>query len=75
MKDDNLGLGAKIRQKQSTECTGLDGFKDLLGRLNGKSEDAIDKERKLRNDIKTSLYIERRFGTMRFISGGLLIGD
>ncbi|RYO81700.1 hypothetical protein DL766_006743 [Monosporascus sp. MC13-8B] len=75
LKDDTLGLGAKVRQKQSTECTGLDGFKDLLGRLNGKSEDAIEKERKLRSDIKTSLYVERRYGPMRFVGGGLLVGD
>ncbi|RYP69864.1 hypothetical protein DL769_005157 [Monosporascus sp. CRB-8-3] len=75
LKDDTLGLGAKVRQKQSTECTGLDGFKDLLGRLNGKSDDTIEKERKLRSDIKTSLYVERRYGLMRFVSGGLLVGD
>lgn len=75
LKDDTMGLGAKQRQKQSTECTGLDGFKDLLGRLNGKSDDVIETERKLRSDIKTSVYVERRFGTMRFVSGGLLVGD
>ncbi|RYP60833.1 hypothetical protein DL770_009911 [Monosporascus sp. CRB-9-2] len=75
LKDDTLGLGAKVRQKQSTECTGLDGFKDLLGRLNGKSDDTIEKERKLRSDIKTSLYVERRYGPMRFVGGGLLVGD
>ncbi|RYP25498.1 hypothetical protein DL767_008361 [Monosporascus sp. MG133] len=75
LKDDTLGLGAKVRQKQSTECTGLDGFKDLLGRLNGKSDDTIEQERKLRSDIKTSLYVERRYGPMRFVGGGLLVGD
>ncbi|KAI0007478.1 hypothetical protein F4779DRAFT_503168 [Xylariaceae sp. FL0662B] len=75
LKDDTLGLGAKPRQKQNAECTGLDGFKDLLGRLNGKSEETIKKERKVRSDIKTSLYVERRYGPMRFVSGGLLVGD
>ncbi|KAI1082950.1 hypothetical protein F5B20DRAFT_530939 [Whalleya microplaca] len=75
LKDDTLGLGAKPRQKQNAECTGLDGFKDLLGRLNGKSEEAIEKERKVRLEVKTSLYVERRFGPMRFVSGGLLVGD
>lgn len=75
LKDDTMGLGAKQRQKQSTECTGLDGFKDLLGRLNGKSEDVIETEQKLRSDIKTSLYVERRYGSMRFVNGGLLVGD
>ncbi|KAH7027337.1 uncharacterized protein B0I36DRAFT_326905 [Microdochium trichocladiopsis] len=75
VKDDFLGLGAKIRQKQSDECTGLDVFKDLLGRLNGKSEESIEKERKVRSDIKTNLYVENKFGLMRFVSGGLLAGD
>jgi Pin2-interacting protein X1 len=53
----------------------LDVFKDLLGRLNGKSEEVIKKEGQLRTEIKTNLYIERKFGPMRFISGGLLHGD
>lgn len=75
MKDDTLGLGAKILQKQSDECTGLDAFKDLLGRLNGKSEETLDKERQMRSEIKTNLVIERKFGPMRFVSGGLLVGD
>lgn len=75
LKDDTLGLGAKIRQKQSDECTGLDVFKDLLGRLNGKSEETLNKERQVRSEIKTNLFVERKYGPMRFVSGGLLVGD
>ncbi|KAI1279229.1 hypothetical protein F5Y07DRAFT_387727 [Xylaria sp. FL0933] len=75
LKDDTLGLGAKIRQKQSDECTGLDVFKDLLGRLNGKSEETLEKQRQVRSEIKTNLFVERRYGPMRFVSGGLLVGD
>ncbi|KAI0966801.1 hypothetical protein F4678DRAFT_466168 [Xylaria arbuscula] len=75
LKDDTLGLGAKIRQKQSDECTGLDVFKDLLGRLNGKSEETIEKQRQVRSEIKTNLFVERKYGPMRFVSGGLLVGD
>ncbi|KAI0843059.1 hypothetical protein F5Y06DRAFT_256817 [Hypoxylon sp. FL0890] len=75
MKDDTLGLGAKPKHKQNTECTGLDVFKDLLGRLNGKSEETIEKERQVRSGIKTNLYVERRYGRMNFVSGGLLVGD
>ncbi|KAI0486335.1 hypothetical protein F4859DRAFT_365417 [Xylaria cf. heliscus] len=75
LKDDTLGLGAKIRQKQSDECTGLDVFKDLLGRLNGKSEETLEKERQIRSVIKTNLVVERKYGPMRFVSGGLLVGD
>ncbi|KAI0117111.1 hypothetical protein F4814DRAFT_415275 [Daldinia grandis] len=75
LKDDTMGLGAKPRHKQNTECTGLDVFKDLLGRLNGKSEEVIEKERKVKSEVKTCLYVERKYGTMRFVSGGLLVGD
>ncbi|KAI1366756.1 hypothetical protein F5Y08DRAFT_118237 [Xylaria arbuscula] len=75
LKDDTLGLGAKIRQKQSDECTGLDVFKDLLGRLNGKSEEALEQQRQVRSEIKTNLFVERRYGPMRFVSGGFLVGD
>lgn len=75
LKDDTLGLGAKIRQKQSDECTGLDFFKDLLGRLNGKSEEALEQQRQVRSEIKTNLFVERRYGPMRFVSGGFLVGD
>ncbi|KAI0890739.1 uncharacterized protein GGS22DRAFT_17892 [Annulohypoxylon maeteangense] len=75
MKDDTLGLGAKPKHKQNTECTGLDVFKDLLGRLNGKSEEVIEKEREVRSGIKTNLYVEKKYGLMRFVSGGFLVGD
>ncbi|KAI1394218.1 uncharacterized protein F4822DRAFT_41253 [Hypoxylon trugodes] len=75
LKDDTLGLGAKPKHKQNAECTGLDVFKDLLGRLNGKSEETIEQERQVRSGIKTNLYVEKKYGLMRFVSGGLLVGD
>jgi Pin2-interacting protein X1 len=76
IKDDNLGLGAKIGSGVGHgECTGLDAFKDLLGRLNGKDEDEIAKEKKSREDLKRAIYTERRWGSIRFVPGGFLIGD
>lgn len=72
-QEGNLGIGAK--RNRGDECTGLDAFQDLLGRLNGKSEQALETERQHRSDVKLSLYIERRFGTIRFVRGGLLVGD
>ncbi|KAH6660352.1 hypothetical protein BKA67DRAFT_547708 [Truncatella angustata] len=75
IKDDNMGLGAKIRQKQAGECTGLDVFKDLLGRLNGESDESLNKKQAMRSELKTNLYIEQKFGPMRFVRGGLLVGD
>ncbi len=73
LKDDLLGLGAK--RNNGDECTGLDAFQHLLGRLNGKSEDALETERKAREDIKLNLYVERKLGTIRFVKGGWLVGD
>ncbi|KAK4144928.1 uncharacterized protein C8A04DRAFT_36279 [Dichotomopilus funicola] len=73
LKDDTLGLGAK--RNNGDECTGLDAFQHLLGRLNGKSDDTLEAERKVREDVKLSLYVERKFGTIRFVKGGWLVGD
>lgn len=73
LKDDNLGLGAK--RNNGDECTGLDAFQHLLGRLNGKSDETLETERKAREDMKLSLYVERKLGTIRFVKGGWLVGD
>ncbi|KAK4105916.1 hypothetical protein N658DRAFT_503979 [Parathielavia hyrcaniae] len=73
LKDDTLGLGAK--RNHGDECTGLDAFQHLLGRLNGKSDEALETERKAREDLKRSLYVEQKYGTIRFVKGGWLVGD
>lgn len=76
LKDDNLGLGAKIGSGVGHgECTGLDMFKTILGRLNGKDEDELVKEQKSRDDLRRAIYTERKWGSQRFVSGGFLIGD
>jgi Pin2-interacting protein X1 len=76
LREDNLGIGASgPGANTANECTGLDIFKDLLGRLNGKSEAVIEKQRQARENVKMTLYVERRFGPMRFVRGGFLIGD
>ena len=56
------------------EYTGLDAFQGLLGRLNGKSEVDLEKEQKVRDDLKATMYAERKWGGLRFISGGFLAG-
>jgi len=73
LKDDNLGLGAK--QGGGDQCTGLDAFQHLLGRLNGKAEDVLEAELIAREDVKRSIYLERKIGTIRFVKGGWLVGD
>ncbi|KAI9814749.1 MAG: telomerase inhibitor [Pycnora praestabilis] len=76
LKDDNLGLGAKRGSGQAAgECTGLDVFQGLLGRLNGKSDVDLEKEQRSREDLKRAIYTERRWGSVRFVKGGLLVGD
>ena len=74
IKDDNLGLGAKIGSGVGHgECTGLDAFTNLLGRLNGKDEEELEREQKSREDLKRAIYTERRWGSVRFVPGGFLI--
>ncbi|KAJ8070501.1 hypothetical protein OCU04_000874 [Sclerotinia nivalis] len=76
IKDNNLGLGAKIGSGVGHgECTGLDVFQNLLGRLNGKEEAEIEKEQKGREDLKRAIYAERKWGSIRFVKGGVLVGD
>ncbi|KAI9848725.1 MAG: telomerase inhibitor [Sclerophora amabilis] len=76
LKDDNLGLGATRGSGQAEgECTGLDVFQRLLGRLNGKSEIQQQQEDKSLGDLRRTSYLENRWGRMNFIKAGLLVGD
>ncbi|ROW02037.1 hypothetical protein VPNG_07689 [Cytospora leucostoma] len=73
IKDDNMGLGA--RRNQGDECTGLDALQDLLSRLNGRADEAVAEDKRKREDTRMSQYLARRLGTIRFVYGGLLVGD
>ena len=73
LKDDTLGVGAK--SGVNLPPTGLDAFQGLLGRLNGKKDDELEKEQKSRDDLRRAVYTENRWGTLRFVSGGFLVGD
>lgn len=75
IKDDNLGLGAKLgAARNSSKTTGLDVFQDLLGRLNGRSATNLEKDRLRRSNLRSSAYIDQRWGHLRFVSGGFLVG-
>ncbi|GAB7344030.1 hypothetical protein MBLNU457_1952t1 [Dothideomycetes sp. NU457] len=74
LKDDNLGLGAKVGN-QNADTFGLSQFSGLLGRLNGKSDEALKKEEDSRRDVELRLYHARKSGTMNFVSAGFLVGD
>ena len=73
LKDDTLGLGAK--SGVNLPPTGLDAFQGLLGRLNGKQEDELEKEQRTRDDLRRAVYTENKWGALRFVSGGFLVGD
>lgn len=73
LKDDNLGLGAKMGSERP-ENFGLAGLESVLGRLNGKGEE-VKKEEERRAEIGRRSEITRRYGFMNFVSGGFLVGD
>lgn len=75
LKDDSLGLGATHETAcDGKENPGLGIYEDLLGRLNGRSTIELDKDRAHRSNLKSSAYIDQRWGKLRFVSGGLLVG-
>lgn len=75
MKDDTLGLGARPKRDLLDGPTGLDAFKGLLGRLNGKSDTQLEAEQQKRDDAKLARYAATKWQTVRFISGGLLVQE
>ncbi|KAJ5475065.1 Protein pxr1 [Penicillium diatomitis] len=70
LKDDTLGLGARLSREG--QPTGLDAFKGLLGRLNGKSEEELGREQRKRDDVHLARYVALKFPEVRFVRGGLL---
>jgi len=74
LKEDNLGLGAKLGANRA-ETFGLSLFSGILGRLNGKSEEVLEKEQKAIRDVELAQYQGQRWGNINFISAGFLVGD
>ncbi|CAI5032140.1 AVN_HP_G0071860.mRNA.1.CDS.1 [Saccharomyces cerevisiae] len=73
IKDDNVGLGAKLKRKDKKdefdngECAGLDVFQRILGRLNGKESkisEELDTQRKQK-------IIDGKWG-IHFVKGEVL---
>ncbi|PYH81408.1 hypothetical protein BO82DRAFT_310855 [Aspergillus uvarum CBS 121591] len=75
IKDDTLGLGARPRRDVLGEPTGLDAFRGLLGRLNGKSDAELGIEEKRRENAKLARYAASRWQAVNFISGGYLVQE
>lgn len=70
VKEDTRGLGAA--SKALDEPTGLDAFKGLLGRLNGKPDAQLEEEERAREDVRLARYAASKWQTVQFVSGGLL---
>lgn len=69
-----MGVGA-VRGKTDAETFGLDLLSGLLGRLNGKTDQQLDKEEAARRDVRLQRYQSDKFGMVGFVFGGYLIGD
>ena len=72
IKTDNAGLGAKLQKRNKDaneldECSGVDAFQRILGRLNGK-EDAVNKVMDMKRD---DMIINGKMG-IRFVKGEVL---
>ncbi|KAK4500077.1 hypothetical protein PRZ48_008263 [Zasmidium cellare] len=74
LREDNLGLGAQVG-KGNAETFGLSMFSGLLGRLNGKSDEEVQKKQDTLRDAELRTYQANKYGFMNFVRGGLLVGD
>ncbi|RPA91328.1 hypothetical protein L873DRAFT_1838708 [Choiromyces venosus 120613-1] len=68
LKGNNLGIGCKGGIKDD-ECTGLDIFQDLLGRLNGKEEEVEERVQKRKMELITGRY------GMKFVRGEMYVSS
>lgn len=75
LKDNNLGLGAKGGANcVQGQCTGLDVFQGILGRLNGQNKPQVEMQGKCSEDRMKNVHQESRSRAVRFMSGGFLGG-
>jgi Pin2-interacting protein X1 len=68
-----MGLGAVRVGRAGDETFGLEVLSGVLGRLNGRSEAALQKESEARRDARLSSWQVRKWGGMGFVSGGFLV--
>ncbi|KAK5689910.1 telomerase inhibitor [Elasticomyces elasticus] len=75
LREDGLGLGAKVGGKSNAETFGLSTLSSIFGRLNGKSDEDLEKQQKNLRDAELRTYQAQKHGFMNFVRGGLLVGD
>ena len=71
LKDDTLGLGAK--RGETAETFALGAFEGLLGRLNGKGTEEVEREERKRGDRVLRVFQAGRWGAVAFVRGGFLV--
>lgn len=74
LREENMGIGVQVG-KGNAETFGLSMFSGLLGRLNGKSDEELEKKQNALRDVELGTFHARKYGSMNFVSGGLLVGD
>lgn len=80
LREDNLGLGAARRGGGAggggtAETFGLSTLAGIFGRLNGESGEELQRREDAIRDVELRAFQSRRFGSMTFVRGGLLVGD
>ncbi|KAI6854393.1 hypothetical protein KC338_g9275 [Hortaea werneckii] len=75
LREDGLGLGAKVGGKSNAETFGLSTLSGIFGRLNGKSDEEVQKKQYDLRDAELRSYQAGKYGFMNFVRGGLLVGD
>lgn len=73
LKEDRFGLGARGGINCGSEqCTGLDAFQGILGRLNGQNEPQLQLQGNFSEGQMKNVHQESRTGVVRFVSGGFM---
>lgn len=75
LREDNLGLGAKVGGKSNAETFGLSTLSGIFGRLNGASDEDVQKKQDALRDAELRSYQDVKYGFINFVRGGLLVGD
>jgi Pin2-interacting protein X1 len=76
IREDGVGIGFGGRDPATEgRHPGMDILEEVLARLNGKSQATIEADKKQRDADKRRDLVARKYGIIKFVSGGLLVGD
>ncbi|KAH9818538.1 protein pxr1-like [Teratosphaeria destructans] len=75
LREDGLGLGAKLGGAGTADTFGLSLLSGVFGRLNGRSEAEVREQQDSLRDAGLRSWQAQKYGFMNFVSGGMLVGD